>query len=332
MAKNRPWFRKGSDALKYVAEDNKRQEQRRKTSGLQRWWIERGTTEKLTFLDNPEMVILEHGIRGDDNRFDFLTCIKEFDDCPACQVDPRPSLVLMATVISHKSYTNSAGKTITNQKMLLALKSKARDKVLRQMEKRGGSLRFCCFEVTRGTGTNDPATGDDFEFIKKLKPSELAGLKPKDYKGTAEEYLTPLDYEKILAPMKPKEMRVFLGLAAPIGTDEEDDDEETVHKSSKPKKGKAQVKAVDDEEDQDDDDDDDDDDGEEEETKKVSKKGKATKGKAKAKDEDEEDDDEEESVGAEDEDDDEEEEEERKPVKGKKPKGKSKTPSVEDLL
>jgi hypothetical protein len=215
-----------------MAKRDKEIQARRDAMGPFRWWLKNETEGMLTFLDTPSFFFDEHNIRMSDGKFQTFTCTQDAGECIPCQTGHHPSYAIAATAISHKEYTDKKGVVHNNEKVLVILKGKAREKIKKQLERRDGDLRFCTYIVSRGATPTEASCGEDWEFRKRLSREQLVQLKPEGAKGAGgkpmsdEEYLTPYDYATVLAPQPASKLREIFGIDAPVGS--EDAEEETI--------------------------------------------------------------------------------------------------------
>lgn len=226
MAKSK-WYLKGKDGQQRAGqEDAAAKKRREEKSGPWRFRLKNDESAKIIFLDNPEFFFYEHSEKiGRD--FVTATCIGSDDNCPACDAGFNASYVVVCTVLDLRKYEDREGKVHKVQKKLFIGKSKAREKLLKQFQKRDKKMRMAAYEMSRGSSLNECATGEDFEFLKYVDPKALAPLiKGEDI--TLKELVTPFEYEKLLAPKSAKELRKLFGGSSPVGSGEdktgEDDD------------------------------------------------------------------------------------------------------------
>lgn len=148
------WFQRGKEGIEKSKQIDAAIKTRREQSGAIRFWLKADESAKFTFLDSPDFFLHEHNLKLGGKFFNFFTCIQEADTCPICESGDNPSYVLVATVINHREYTDKEGKKHKNQKQLLVLKGRAKDKIIRQIEKRQ-DLKFCTYESHRGAGPTE---------------------------------------------------------------------------------------------------------------------------------------------------------------------------------
>lgn len=241
MGTKQKWFATGDEGRQKAKQVDEEAKQRQQNKGLMRFWLESDSSSKATFLDTPNFFLHEHQIKIGKSYHNYFTCIKEFDTCPLCESGDVPSYVVVATVISHKKWKDNKGVEHNNQKQLVVFKGKARNAILRKIEKQEGDLERCVFDFTRDSSPTTCSTGEDFDFIKRLSKKEIRQLVPAGQ--DPDEFLAPFDYEKIFEPKSAEELRKIVGLAEPVGSAKDDDDDD------KPSKAKSKKNDDDDDDD-----------------------------------------------------------------------------------
>lgn len=236
MAKQDNWFQSGKKGWKKAeAEDEQAKVRREQQSGPWRFRQKNNKSAKITFLDTPDFFIHEHDIKLNGRWGNHFTCLKDFDTCPNCENDDVPSYVVVATIIDHSTYITKEDKKITNQKKLFVAKGKARQALQRQIQRRKGDLDGAVYEIARGSGSTECATGEDFEFLGKLSATKLKKFIPS---GKDKDWLKPFDYKELFAPRDPDEICKVLGIEAPLGSGaDEDEEKETKSKAKEKDKG-----------------------------------------------------------------------------------------------
>jgi hypothetical protein len=211
------WYKTGSAGY----EDAKRvQEERAAQYASFRFFLKPGKMAKVTFLDTEGFYFQEHSLQLGPKRWENFTCRADFSECPICESGHRPAYACAYTVIDHSEYEKSDGGVVKNQKKLLVIRTKVMDKLARKRAREdvGGDLRYCVFQFARDA-KQECSTGEDIEFIKRLRPEEVARFRPGDSKESVEEFLKPFDYMTIFAPKSVEELRKLVGQAAPVGSD-----------------------------------------------------------------------------------------------------------------
>jgi len=244
-AGGKAWFQKGEQGAKRAAQVDAEAQARRKEGGPRRFWLDSDQSGKVTFLDTPQFFLHEHNLKLSGKFFNFFTCIKDVDVCPICESGDNPSYVLVGTVINHREYKDKDGNVHTNQKQLFVAKGRARQRLMKQIERREGNLRGAVFEMARGSSPTECSTGEDFEFIGRLTDEKMKLLIPD---GEKADWLEPFSYEELLKPKTVEELRAIVGQAPPVGAEKSNqaEDEEGPEPKEEKKSGKEGVKSIDD--------------------------------------------------------------------------------------
>jgi len=219
------WFSTGKEGVTRSKREDEAAKQRREQRKDMPWRFRLNSNEegvKGTFLDTPKFFFREHTIRV-GNQFMHETCLSDIDTCPLCS-EGNSSYVVAGTIIDHREWEDNQGEVHKNQKRLFVAKSRAREKIVREIEKKG-DLQYCVYSFSRGSSPTECSTGEDIEFVKQLKKEQLKVFIPK---GETSKWLEPFDYEKIFAPKSPEELRKLVGQAPPVGSAEEVEEEEEV--------------------------------------------------------------------------------------------------------
>lgn len=219
----KPWFSRGAEGAAKAQRLEEEAKARREQSGPRRFWLDRGASAKVVFLDDPDFYCFEHNVPLQGKFFNYYTCIKEVDNCPWCDAGDRGYYLVAATVINTTPQEAKDGRTFKNQKMLLVCKSDLQQKLKRQREKRGGTLKLAALELTRGTAEKSPSSGDNVEFLGKVSIDKLKTLIPD---GETDDWIRPFDYEEVFAPKSAEEMRKLAGSPPTVGGSEDESEEE----------------------------------------------------------------------------------------------------------
>jgi hypothetical protein len=234
MAK-KPWYLKGEEGREKSSRvDKEQQERAAQQRGPMRFWLDNDSSAKGTFLDTPNFFFHEHNLKLAGKWFNYETCIKEFDTCPPCENGERSSYVVAGTILVHKPWKDRNDKQHKVRKMLFVAKGRARQRLLKQLDYRDGDLKFCVYELSRGTSNTEANTGEDFEFLKRLTKKQVKSLVPADdiLKDGKEDYedvddfLKPFDYEEMFAPKSAKDLRELVGGETPVGAEDDAPSEE----------------------------------------------------------------------------------------------------------
>jgi hypothetical protein len=209
------WYKTGEEGLDTA---RRIQEERAAQYGPYRFWLKPGNSAKVTFLDTEGFYFHEHELQINGKWGNYFTCLKDFSECPLCDSGEKPGYVCAYTVIDHSEYESKNGK-IKNQKKLLIARPAVINRLARRKETLEGNLTYGLFLFTRDS-KDECRTGEDIEFIKRLKAEDLKKFKPKDSKETDEDWLKPFDYMKLFQPKSVEELRKVAGQAPPIGSDD----------------------------------------------------------------------------------------------------------------
>lgn len=229
--KKKSWFAEGQEGIAKSKQEDEVAKLRRENKAPWRFRLDSNEEAKITFLDSPKFFFREHNLQIGGRYGNFFTCLQDFDTCPIDSMD-QSSYVLAGTIIDHRELVDGKGVVYKNQKRLFVAKGKARENLVRQLDKKG-ELQYCVYEISRGSSPTECGTGKTMEFQKQLTRKQLEGFIPKDFKPKKKEsWLDPYDYSSIFAPKPPEELRKILGQAPPVGSAEESSVEEE-EKSSK---------------------------------------------------------------------------------------------------
>ena len=241
-AKKAAWYKTGEAGVKASKQADVQAKARRESRGPRRFHLPNDDSAKISFLDTPQFFLWEHNLNLGGKWFNYFTCLKDFDTCPLCESGDNASYILAGTVVNHKPYTDKDGAKHVNQKELFVAKGKARQSLLRQIERREGDLAGCVYEMARGSSTTECATGEDFDYLgKKLTKKQMKAFIPKD---ADEKWLEPFDYEKIFEPKDPAELRKLIGGAPPVGADDDDEQSKKDVDDVLPDETEAEEEAV----------------------------------------------------------------------------------------
>lgn len=187
-----PWYKKGKDGL-----DDDIENSQKRDFGIKRFWVPKGASKTIVFLDDEAFRFWEHNISIDGSWRNFFVCLKKNmqEDCPLCNTDNNPYFVGFYTVIDKTGYRDKSGKEHKNEKVLFPAKPQILEKLKKKSDQKKG-LVGCVFEVTRGSGPKSSNVGDDFDFVEK---SELSTDFP-------DMDITPYKYEEIFKPMTSEQL------------------------------------------------------------------------------------------------------------------------------
>lgn len=214
---------RGDAGRRQMEEEQVRQEaakEARKAKGFEpfRFWTPVGETRQIVIIDDaPDFFRYEHALKSTgSNRYDnFLPCINEDANCPACSVSEKPAYFAMyLSVIDLTPYNNKDGDEVPWSKKMLVVKPSQQKKISRLFE-REGSLRGMILDMTRD-GDKDAAIGNDIEFVGWMEEEELATYyseyEDKDKKVQVIDCLEPFDYDTIYPEMTEEQLATIAGV------------------------------------------------------------------------------------------------------------------------
>lgn len=212
-------MRKGDEEL---ARQKAQQEARKEQGNIPfRFRVTVGETTQFVVCDDaPDFFRFEHNLKNPrTGHWDTFTgCVKEWDNCPVCQVAERESYYAMyLTVVDFTPFETKDGTNHEFSRKLLVVKPAQQKKFQRayiKAQKDGRTLRGAIFEATRD-GDKDSAIGNDIEFIEYMDEEELTGYvrswKDKEGKKHTEQCSEPLDYEALFAEPDTESLRLQVG-------------------------------------------------------------------------------------------------------------------------
>jgi hypothetical protein len=216
------WYSTGKAGWKKAKEEDAAAKARREQRGPRRFWLDYDKSAKIVFLDTPDFFVHEHNLKIGGKYFNYATCLREVDTCPPCDEGDNPSYIVAGSIINLTPWTDKEGKVHKNEKQLFVAKGRARQRLMKQIERRGGDLTGCVYEMSRGSSTTECSTGEDFEYIKTVEVKKMLKAAPVDKKGQVDKtFIEPFNYAEIFAPKTSAELREMLGLSAPVGSEEE---------------------------------------------------------------------------------------------------------------
>lgn len=214
-------FFRGEAGMRRAAEELERQkelaEQRRNQTHMPfRFRVKVGETARAVILDDkPDFFMFEHNMKGPDGKWNVFTgCVKDFDNCPACEAAGRESYyALFLTVLDFTEFETRNGETVDFSRKLLVVKPAQQKKFMRFYEKEG-TLRGAEFEFTRD-GDKDSSIGNDIEFVDFMDEKELATYvrdwTDKDKKKHTEDCSEPFVYEELFEEPDADKLRAIVG-------------------------------------------------------------------------------------------------------------------------
>lgn len=201
------FIRRGWEQAQDAIEENKLKQDERKKNQVYRFWMPNGGETSLIFIDGDANLFWEHNFYRNDSWKNWATCVQGMNgqSCPFCEVNKFPASEVAAfTVIDRTEWASKKNPSEKHKDEIRLFVTKMSGLALLNLQrKRREGLSGCEFVVNR-TGDKSPATGSNFDFVKKWTPAELA----KTFPGLVSEGKTiiePADYAKLLAP-KPLEL------------------------------------------------------------------------------------------------------------------------------
>lgn len=189
-----------------------------KTTGNQprNFFMRPGETREIAILDeDPSFFRWEHCTKDDQGRPTVYTsCIKEFDNCPRCDDDDKPSYYAMfLTILDFTEFTGRDGVTRTFSRKIMRVKSAQQPKIFRLLDNHG-SLRGMVLQMTRD-GDRSAAIGNDIEFVEFMGEDELAGdayintWTDREGKAHSENCTEVIDYNTIYPEQTAEDLAKF---------------------------------------------------------------------------------------------------------------------------
>jgi hypothetical protein len=161
------------------------------------FWMKKGETKELIFMDDPRFGIYEHKI-STNGKWKPFTC--STPKCSFCGVEKDRSYTEYSSILDLTPYKAKDGKEVKYSRKLLAA---GRDVAAILADRRndcGGTLVGARFKVSR-TGEKSYACGNDWKFVGKVDLSKL----PPDVKA--------YDYRDVLKPRPIEEQDSILSWA-----------------------------------------------------------------------------------------------------------------------
>jgi hypothetical protein len=218
--KGKSWFQIGEEGEKRAVLEDKKAKARRDSSPWS-FRLKNGENGFIIWLDTPKFYCSIHTVK-DGRAYKTETCLGDFDTCPICEQGNNAAYVMVGTVIDRRSFDKKDGSgVVKDQKRLFIAKAKARSVLQRRVKAQGGDIKFCLFQAFRGNSPTECATGEDFEFKKRVSEAAIRKLCPAG--EDVEKWIKPFDYKEIFAPKTSKELRQQYGGETPVGAESESD-------------------------------------------------------------------------------------------------------------
>lgn len=191
----------------------------RKAAGFMpfRFFCVPGETRQIVVVDDElQFFRFEHALQDKrSGKYDnFVPCIREHMDCPACSVDSRePYFAMYLTIIDLTPYEARNGDTVEWSKKLLVVKPMQQKKFIRLFEQHG-TMRGMILDMTRD-GDKDAVIGNDIAFIDFMEEDELAEYETEyvDKENKAHEIIghEAFDYDVLFPEMTEQQIAALSG-------------------------------------------------------------------------------------------------------------------------
>lgn len=200
------WFKTGTDAVEY-AKQKAIALQQRKERNVPIFYLKLDEEATVVFVDDKGFGIHQHKVKIGD-RWISLTCVKDFAPCPICATGNRSSYVIYYTVIDTRPYTDKEGKTTKFRKVLFpATGSTLQMRIADEKEAKktlvGAVCRFKRYSA------KESSSGTLVENKGRIDIASKFG----------NEFTTPIDYVKVLAPPSEEELEALGFNVAIVGSD-----------------------------------------------------------------------------------------------------------------
>lgn len=191
------WFAKGNDSrasdLMNIGRESK----------SWRFWVKKGESAEIIFLDDPQFLITEYSFKIGDS-YQNYTCAGE--TCPALLRGYKPYPAQLYTVLDLTPWKDKEGKEHKFTKKVLVVKGKKSMELLdHQRQAAKGSLIGVKMKMIRTNADKSSNIGDSFVISGKVKLDTLS-----------ESDRAPVDYEQEFAPPTESKMIQILKVAAPV--------------------------------------------------------------------------------------------------------------------
>lgn len=179
-----------------------------KKPAVRRFWLPRGGSHIVYFLDENPFRFWEHYYFKDDTWRNYEVCTFVSGKCAFCEANLPKSYVGFLTIIDTTEWTDRSGKIRKCEKLLMPIK---RDALLAlKVKKERYGLQHCLYSVMRLETERSLAAGDIFEFEKKVPLEQFIKEYLKDFKAEEiEELVKPFNYTEIFQA-KPYEIQLAI--------------------------------------------------------------------------------------------------------------------------
>lgn len=182
------WFAKGFDVLDEI---------KAKNTDIKRFYLKRGETADIIFLDDEPFIVKEHAIWTEDDfgnqRVRYFTCCRDVEGrCPLCEAGNRYYNIGYFTIIDERTFTDRNGNQLKGGKKLFGAKVQVLE-TLKNKKRVRGSFAKRKVVVFRPDANNSPTSGSDFEILEQVNVNEepfdyVKEFEPKSYNDLLNEY------------------------------------------------------------------------------------------------------------------------------------------------
>lgn len=168
------------------------------SSDLRRFYLKRGETANVIFLDDLPSFIREHKIWVEDDfgnaRVKYFTCCRDIEGrCPICEAGNRAYIIGYLTIIDERTIKDRNGNEIKMGKKLFGAKQGVVD-ILKNKRLLYGGFAKRRAVIFRSDSQNSPTSGDDINILDSVQIDES----PYDYQNE----LKPKPYDELLKEFK----------------------------------------------------------------------------------------------------------------------------------
>ena len=102
------WFQTGMDGRARSQQEDEMKALKRKSGSPFRFRLNANESAKVVFIDTPNFFFYEHSMYNIAKGMDPVTCIKDAEHCPLCDLE-NPAYCLAATIIDTRTSTSKDG-------------------------------------------------------------------------------------------------------------------------------------------------------------------------------------------------------------------------------
>lgn len=197
------WFDRGVNQKRLAEEKAKR------SKGF-RFFLKKGETANIIFLEREPFAISEHMVRLEGSkRLHEYTCRRQIGEkCPLCAAGNVPRYTGFLTIIDTRSYEAKDGTTKTSTTKILPMTATVLewwDGVLAANAEAGRETVGSMFKFHRTGKAGEPGIGGERLYIKNVKLEDYKFLSQKD--GTMR-IPEPVDFEKVMYPLSYEDLLI----------------------------------------------------------------------------------------------------------------------------